>query len=75
MLEEDYGRRPLATSEPPFTCGLSGLEYSASEVKQRVENLSRSLAVELGWAPDVGTEWDKVAAVFALNTVWKMGIR
>lgn len=69
MLDEEYGRHSLASSKPPFTCGLTGEEYSASEVKERVDKLSRSLALELGWAADGGTEWDKVAAVFTLNTV------
>jgi hypothetical protein len=35
----------------------------------RVEHLARALSKELGWQPNRGTEWDKVAGIFALNTV------
>lgn len=75
MLDEEYGRCPLAASRAPFTCGLTGKEFSAYEVKSRVEHLSSSLAQELNWNPEDGSEWGKVGAVFALNTVrsrsWK----
>ena len=69
MLNEDYGRHPLDHARPPFTCGLSGAEYSALEVRNRVENLAKGLSKELGWHPNKGTEWDKVIGVFSLNTV------
>ncbi|KAL8725018.1 MAG: hypothetical protein Q9166_007617 [cf. Caloplaca sp. 2 TL-2023] len=65
MLEERYGRRALTDSRPPFTCGLTSLEYSAHEVKDRVDKLAKALSKELGWAPNQGTEWDKVAGVFS----------
>ncbi|KAI9875086.1 MAG: hypothetical protein M1830_008880 [Pleopsidium flavum] len=69
MLDETYGRHPLGYSRPPFTCGLSGTEYSALEVKERVEDLAKALSKELGWQPNKGTEWDKVVGVFSLNTI------
>jgi len=69
MLNELYGRHPLGYSKAPFTCGLSGLEYSALEVKERVEYLARGLAKELGWQPNQGSEWDKVVGVFSVNTI------
>ena len=69
MLNEDYGRHPLHHARPPFTCGLSGAEYSALEVRDRVEKLTKGLSKELGWHPNKGTEWDKVIGVFSLNTV------
>ncbi|KAL8945046.1 MAG: hypothetical protein Q9216_000030 [Gyalolechia sp. 2 TL-2023] len=68
MLDEQYGRRALSDSRPPFTCGLTGAEYSAPEVKKRVEQLARALSKELGWEPNKGTEWDKVAGIFSVNT-------
>ena len=71
MLNESYGRHPLAQSRPPFTCGLTGAEYSAVEVRERVDKLARALSKELDWQANRGTEWDKVAGVFSLNTVWK----
>ena len=69
MLDEQYGRHPLAKSRPPFTCGISGAEYSALEVRDRVDRLARALSCELGWHPNEGTEWDKVIGVFSVNTV------
>jgi len=69
MLNEEYGRHPLHRAKPPFTCGLSGAEYSALQVRTRVENLARALSKEFGWKPNQGTEWDKVIGIFSLNTV------
>ncbi|KAF2085447.1 acetyl-CoA synthetase-like protein [Saccharata proteae CBS 121410] len=69
IFDENFGRHPLGYSFPPFTCGLSGKEYSALDVKDRVEALARGLAKELGWSPNQGTEWDKVIGVFSVNTI------
>lgn len=69
VLDENYGRHPLGYANNPFTCGLSGKTYSALEVKERVDYLARGLSKELGFEPNKGTEWDKVVAVFSLNTV------
>lgn len=69
MLEEHYGRNPLGYSRPMFTCGLSGKQYSALEVKERVDYLARGLAKELGWQANKGSEWDKVIGVFSVNTL------
>lgn len=69
MLDERYGRRALKDSRPPFVCGLTGVEYSAVEVKDRVDKLARALSKALGWQPNGGTEWDKVAGIFSVNTV------
>lgn len=69
MLDENYGRHPLGYSNNPFTCGLTGKTYTSLEVKDRVDYLARGLAKELGFQVNKGTEWDKVIAVFAVNTV------
>ena len=69
MFNEKYGRQPLKASKPPFTCGLSGQEYSAVEAQARVDHLARGLSKELGWQPNSGTEWSKVIGVFSVNTV------
>jgi hypothetical protein len=71
MLDDAYGRRPVKTSRNPFTCGISGKTYSAQEMVDRTDRLARALSKELGWLPNQGTEWDKVAGIFALNTVRK----
>lgn len=69
MFDENYGRYPLGYSNPPFTDGVTGKSYSALEVKERVEHLARALSRELGFHPDVGSEWDKVVGCFSLNTI------
>jgi acyl-CoA synthetase (AMP-forming)/AMP-acid ligase II len=69
MLDEHYGRHPLGYSNNPFACGLSGKTYTSLEVRERVEHLARGLAKELGLQPNNGSEWDKVIAVFSVNTV------
>ncbi|KAK6580225.1 hypothetical protein PZA11_007247 [Diplocarpon coronariae] len=69
MHDESYGRRPLKTSRNPFTCGISGRTYTATELVERVDHLATALAGDLGWQPNEGTEWDKVVGIFALNTV------
>lgn len=69
LFDDSYGRYPLAKARPCFVCGITGKSYSAVEVKQRVDQLASGLAKELGWAPNSGTEWDKVAGVFSVNCV------
>lgn len=69
MLKDEYGRVPSKDSKNPFTCGLTGRTYTANEYAQRVEHLAAGLSKEFGWAPNEGTEWDKVVGLFALNTV------
>ncbi|KAL6167490.1 hypothetical protein ACJQWK_06913 [Exserohilum turcicum] len=69
MLDELYGRHPLGYSFDPFTCGLTGKTYSSLEVRERVDYLARGLAKELGFQPGSGSEWDKVIAVFSVNTI------
>lgn len=69
LFEEKYGRAPLVASLDAYIDGLSGRRITAQEQKQRVEYLGRSLAKELQWEVNQGTELSKVAAVFALNTI------
>ena len=69
MWDESSGRHPLAQSQDPFTDGLTARSYSASEVKERIDHLARGLCKEFGWAPDQGSEWDKVIGIFSLNTI------
>lgn len=70
-MYSDDGRRPqpLDKCRNPFTCGLSGRTYTTAEVKGRVESLARALGAATGWAPDEGTEWDKMACIFSSNAV------
>ena len=69
MLDENFGRYPLGYSRAPFKDGLSGKEYSFLEVKERVDYVARALGKELGFKPNEGSEWDKVVAVFSVNTI------
>ena len=73
ILNETYGRHALDDSKPPYTCGLSGKEYSALQVKDRVENLAKAIGKDLGWTPNQGNEWEKVVGVYSLNTVREDG--
>ncbi|CBY02352.1 similar to phenylacetyl-CoA ligase [Plenodomus lingam JN3] len=69
MLDDIYERHPLGYSNNPFTCGLTGKTYSSLDVRDRVDYLARGLAKELGFEPNKGSEWDKVIAVFSVNTL------
>lgn len=69
MATENFGRLPFSQSRNPFTCGLTGKTYSASEARQRADFLARSIAKKLDFAPNEGVEWDKVVAIFSLNAV------
>ena len=69
ILDEKYGSVTAASSLDPFICGLSGKSYSSVEMRQRIDYLARALADELGWSVNAGTEFDKVAGIFSLNSV------
>jgi hypothetical protein len=69
MQDESYGRMPFKHAKDPFTCGISGRTFNYEQQVERTDALARALSQELGWAVNVGTEWDKVMGVFALNTV------
>lgn len=69
MLDESNGRHPISKSRSPFQCALSGKSYTLQEQKNRVEQLARTLAQELGFKANEGSEWSKVVAVFSVNTI------
>ncbi|CAI9629671.1 acetyl-synthetase-like protein [Alternaria burnsii] len=69
MLDEHYGRHPLGYSNKPFICGLTGKAYTCLDMRDRVDYLARGLSKELGFHPNEATEWDKVIAVFSVNTI------
>lgn len=69
VLEDENRKVPMNKSRNFFTDGMSGKTYSPAEVKERVHLLARALGKEFGWAPNKGTEWDKVVGVFSVNTV------
>jgi hypothetical protein len=56
-------------SRPLLVDGLSGKTFSRETLRQRVESLARALAQRLGWSPNEGSPWDKVVAIYSLNSV------
>lgn len=69
MKSEICGRRPVAKSRNPFTCGLTGKTYTVAESHQRTDLIARALSKVMGWEPNADSPWDKVVAVFSFNTV------
>lgn len=69
MNNEKYGRCPLAKSRSPYTCGLTGKTYSAVEVVKRQDFMARAIRKRLGFDLNEGTEWDRVVALYSVNTV------
>ncbi|KAK0391756.1 hypothetical protein NLU13_1255 [Sarocladium strictum] len=69
LRNEKYGRRPIAKSRNPFTCGLTGRTASVSEFFHRCDCLSKALSKRTGWQPNEGTPWDKVVGIFSFNTI------
>ena len=69
MIDEQYGRKPVAESWDSYTSGMTGRTVTAKQQVDRVAPLARTLAKEFGWKVNEGTEYDKVVGVFALNTV------
>ena len=69
MRNEIYGRRPLARSRNPFTCGITGKTRSAAESHERSDLIAQALARVMGWEPNADLPWNKVICVFSLNTV------
>lgn len=77
MNNEKYGRHKLATSRNPYTCGITGETYTAAEVVQRTDHLSRAIGKKLRWVPSDNSKgwgrdamgWDRVVAMFSFNTV------
>ncbi|KAF4965387.1 hypothetical protein FSARC_6801 [Fusarium sarcochroum] len=69
MSSEEYGRYPIAKARHPYTCGLTGKTRTADEVILREDYLARGIGQALQFDPHVGSEWDRVVAVFSVNTI------
>ena len=69
LFGTDWGRADYGEAAAPFTCGLTGKEYSATQLRDRVEDLAKGLTKEFGWQPNNGSEWEKVVGIFSINTV------
>ena len=57
------------STKPLVVDGITGKSYSRDDIQQRVEWLAAGLARELGWSVNEGSPWDKVVAIYSLNTV------
>lgn len=69
IFEEEHGRAPFASSLDPYIDGVSGKRIGPLALKQNVECLARALARELNWGVNEGSEFSKVAGIFALNAI------
>ncbi|KAF4973087.1 hypothetical protein FSARC_518 [Fusarium sarcochroum] len=66
---DKHGRLPFSKSRNPYTCGVTGKSYTVREVIEREDYLARALSKELQFDPYDGSEWDRVVAIFSLNTI------
>ena len=69
ILSEKHGRRAIRESRIPYKCGLSGKSYTIPQIRRRRDDLAKALSEELTWQVNGGSEYDKVGAIFCLNTV------
>ena len=69
MYDERYGRWSTSKARNPYTCGVTGKTYTSKQIPERIDLLSRAIAKRLGFSPNEGTEWDRVVAVYSVNTV------
>ncbi|KIW85454.1 hypothetical protein Z517_00844 [Fonsecaea pedrosoi CBS 271.37] len=69
VLDPRYGRLNEQMSHPAFTCGVTGETYTVNETRKRVEYLAMGLSKTLGWHPNTGCQVDKVAVIYASNSV------
>ncbi|KAK4169041.1 hypothetical protein QBC43DRAFT_296370 [Cladorrhinum sp. PSN259] len=52
-----------------FVDGITGKSYSREILGQRMEWLACALAKNLGWSVNEGSPWDRVVAIYCLNTI------
>lgn len=70
LNDDKYGRHPLAASRNPYTCGITGKTYTPAEVARRTDLMARAIGKRLRFTPNEDTEWDRVVALYSVNTVW-----
>ncbi|KAK1833092.1 hypothetical protein QBC39DRAFT_346771 [Podospora conica] len=69
MKSEIHGRREIAKSRNPFTCGITGKTFTTAEAHRRSDNVAKALSKVMGWEVNVDSPWDKVIGVFSFNTI------
>lgn len=69
------GSFPNRSDKPALITAHDGRSFTIAELKARVSHLATSLGDLLGWSPKAPIEpWDKVVALFAVNSVSIMSI-
>ncbi|PWY93977.1 acyl-CoA synthetase [Aspergillus sclerotioniger CBS 115572] len=69
ILDERYGRAPIASSPAPFICNVTGKSYPPTEVTKRIDAIARALSHKLDWEPNTGAAEEKVLGIFSVNTI------
>lgn len=63
------GRNTAPHDNALFVDAISGQSYTRKVLQSRVDCLARGLAQDFHWSPNTGSPWDKVVAIYCLNTV------
>ncbi|KAF3068601.1 4-coumarate--CoA ligase [Trichoderma lentiforme] len=69
LRNEQYGRYPVAKARNPYTCGITGTTYNAAQVAERIDYMARAISKRLGLNPNEETEWERVVALYSVNTI------
>ncbi|KAL7808139.1 hypothetical protein V8C44DRAFT_336586 [Trichoderma aethiopicum] len=69
IRNEQYGRYPLARARNPYTCGITGTTYTAAQVAERTDCMARAISKRLGFNPHEESEWERVVAIYSVNTI------
>ncbi|KAH6607267.1 amp-binding enzyme [Trichoderma cornu-damae] len=69
IQNDQHGRYPLARSRNPYTCGITGRTFTAAQVAERTDFMARAIGKRLGFNPHQDTEWERVVAIYSLNTI------
>ena len=69
ITSDEHRPIPFRLARPPFSDGCGEAGTQPAECLRRIDLLSRSLNHILDWRLDHGSEWNKVMAIFTLNTV------
>ena len=69
VLDGTGGPRTPATADRILVDAVTGQTLSVAALSERVDNLAKGLAQELGWSPNQGQPMDKVVGILSLNCV------
>lgn len=72
VLDSDNSHRAPKSSHPALVCGVTGKSYDLTTVRSRVDCIARSLRsipVLQSSSVESVSEWNKVVAIYSLNTI------